>query len=370
MKKVVLAVLACNSPLFADSLAKQLSDRRAGFVERAAPELLASQAKALAKLSGSDIYERALKVGDQAPDFTVTDLEGESVQLSSLLKKGPVVVTWYRGGWCPYCNIALRSLAENAKPIGDSGATILALTPEAADYAEETVAETKLPFEVGIDNGLEVAKSYGIDFSLNEDTADRYNERFGLYDRNGEKTGKRLPLPATYVIGQDGKIAYAFVDADYTKRAEPSRIIDAVTALENGPSAEHLALQFYENVWNPPYDLSLIDELMAEEFTSTMGGQEISGRAAFKEWVGEVEALLPAIRFESEGAVVSQDGQSVVIRWSAKAERNDLSDSEPSEKKVDLTGITIWKFSDEKLVQSWSESSAPDILQTFEDADD
>ncbi len=220
-------------PAIAGDLQDQLDARRDAFLEKASPEIIQSQEKALAELQESGITDQALKVGGKAPDFTLGDPDGKQVRLSDLLKEGPVVLTWYRGGWCPYCNIALASLTKHNDDFTKLGATLVALTPELPDTTAETVKEQGLPFEVLSDIDHKVADQFGLVFKLNDDTRVRYAEKFKLVERSGEKAADRLPLPATYVIGTDGVIRYAFLDADYRRRAEPEDIIAVLKELQS-----------------------------------------------------------------------------------------------------------------------------------------
>ena len=164
-----------------------------------------------------------MQVGDTAPNFTLTNAEGKEVSLKDELKKGSVVLTWYRGGWCPYCNLTLHALQEELSNFKANGAVLVALTPELPDNSLTTSEKNKLEFEVLSDIDNKVAKEYGIVFKLIPEVAKSYNEAFDLKKYNGNESNE-LPLAATYIIGQDGKIRYAFMDADYRNRAEPSEI--------------------------------------------------------------------------------------------------------------------------------------------------
>lgn len=219
-------------PVAGGDLQDQLDARRDAFLGKASPEIIRSQEKALADLEASGLVDRARKVGEQAPDFTLGDPDGEPVRLSGLLKEGPVVLTWYRGAWCPYCNIALASLAKHNDEFRKLGATLVALTPELPDTNSETVEKQGLPFEVLSDIDHKVADEYGLVFKLNDDTRKRYQEKFHLVERSGEKAADRLPLAATYVIGTDGMIRFAFLDADYRRRAEPDAILATLKQLQ------------------------------------------------------------------------------------------------------------------------------------------
>ena len=220
----------------------------------------------------SGIYDRALKTGAKAPDFTLKNAEGQPTRLSELLKKGPVVLTWYRGGWCPYCNLALAALAEKMPEITAAGGQLVALTPELPEHADETAKKQKLPFQVLSDIGNRVAREYGVVFKMTPDVAAAMQKGAKLHERNGDASDE-LPLGAAYVIAPDGTVTYAFLDADYRNRAEPARLVDALQAIKTGaPTPEHMLLQFWEGVWNPPYDIALVDRLMTEDFVITSAG--------------------------------------------------------------------------------------------------
>jgi peroxiredoxin/YHS domain-containing protein len=178
----------------------------------------------------SGVLDRAMKVGAVAPDFVLPDATGKSVQLSTLLKDGPVVMTWYRGGWCPYCNIQLAAYQEAMPDLKAAGATLVALSPQLPDSSLSTAEKDKLEFPVLSDVGNKVARQYGIVYTMAPEVREALKGRLDLAKYNGDETWE-LPLAATYVIAKDGKVAYAFVDADYRKRAEPAEIVAALKQL-------------------------------------------------------------------------------------------------------------------------------------------
>lgn len=153
------------------------------------------------------------------------------MSLKEYLKKGHVVLTWYRGGWCPYCNITLHELQEQIPNFNALNANILALTPELPDSSISTKEKHHLEFEVLSDVGNKVGKEYGVVFELTEDVAKSYQAGFSLHDFNGNESNE-LPLAATYVINQDGKIVYTFLYEYYRNRAEPSNILEAIMKLK------------------------------------------------------------------------------------------------------------------------------------------
>lgn len=177
--------------------------------------------------TADETLSSALNVGAKAPDFTLTDATGTEVTLSELLTTGPVVLTWYRGGWCPHCNIALKNLQEALPTFKEVGATLVALSPELPDHSLTTSEKQALDFPVLSDVGLTVADAYGVSYTLDEATSTRYNGSFGLNKWNGDSSNK-LPLPVTYVVNQQGTITYRFIDMDIRKRAPHADILDAL----------------------------------------------------------------------------------------------------------------------------------------------
>ncbi|EPR66383.1 peroxiredoxin-like family protein [Cyclobacterium qasimii] len=200
---------------------QQLKDK---FNDTAPDETKTTYKKGIDEVVQSGIVEKARQVGDVAPDFVLSNAKGEKVKLSDQLKNGPVVLTWYRGGWCPYCNITLHHLQEALPEIKALGAQLLALTPELPDKSLSTSEKHNLAFEVLSDIDNKVGKDYGIVFHLIDGVAKIYNEKFDLNAYNGNEENE-LPLAATYIIGQDGLIEYAFLDADYRNRANPEDLI-------------------------------------------------------------------------------------------------------------------------------------------------
>lgn len=167
---------------------------------------------------------KALKEGDKAINFTLKNAKGEEVSLFSLLEKGNVVITWYRGGWCPYCNVALNQLQQKLPEFKSLNTTLVALTPELPDHSLSTKEKNELEFEVITDINNEVARQYGIVFKLDDKTAQCYEQALHLSSRNGTNSSE-LPVPATYIIDRKGRIRYAYVNPDYTKRANPEDIV-------------------------------------------------------------------------------------------------------------------------------------------------
>ncbi len=200
----------------------------------APPERLRSYEQGIEEVRKSGVTDKALKVGDRAPDFELPGATGKKVKLSELIARGPVVVTWYRGGWCPYCNIALRGFRKSLPEICAAGASLVAISPETPDNTMSTTQKNHLDFEVLSDCGNKVAHAYGVAYKVPRVIAEQFKGRLDLARHNGDDSGT-LPLGATYVIDREGVIRYAFVDADYRKRAEPSDVLGALRRLDKKP---------------------------------------------------------------------------------------------------------------------------------------
>ncbi|NUP18562.1 MAG: AhpC/TSA family protein [Streptomyces sp.] len=180
------------------------------------------------ELPGSGQADRALSVGAAAPGFSLPSASGKTVALGELLADGPVVLTFYRGAWCPYCNLALRSLQQHHDAIAARAARLVAVSPQIPDESLSLAEKHALSFDVLSDLGSDTAKQYGLAFDLPDDLAAVYDTLgFDLQRVNGGHA-RTLPLPATYVIDPEGTIRWAFVATDYTTRAEPADILAAL----------------------------------------------------------------------------------------------------------------------------------------------
>jgi peroxiredoxin len=168
---------------------------------------------------------QSLKIGDKAPDFTAKDQNGKVISLKEVLKKGPAIIVFYRGQWCPYCNKQLKNLNDSLSFLTEKGATVLSITPETAENVQKTVTKTKASFAVLEDKGLAIMNSYKVSFAVDENTITKY-KKYGIdFEKANGENGANLPVPATYIIEKDGKIKYAFFNPDYSKRASVKDII-------------------------------------------------------------------------------------------------------------------------------------------------
>lgn len=212
------------------TLSEQLEAKAAESVTRLPEAMRRTFAQGIETVRATDIEKSAKQVGDAAIDAELSGWDGKTVKLSELWQEGPIVLMWYRGGWCPYCNIQLRAMQQSMDKIDSAGARLVILTPELPEKAKETAEANNLNIVALHDKGNSVARKYGLAFDLPETIIPAYRDRLKLPEYNGNDA-MELPLSATYVIDPSGKITYAFLDADYKKRAEPADVIEAVKAI-------------------------------------------------------------------------------------------------------------------------------------------
>lgn len=214
------------------SLQDRLDAFKADFETNKAPsEAVAIFHKSTADLIASGQAERALKAGDRAPAFQLPDANGNRVSSAELLASGPLVVTFYRGVWCPYCNMDLQAIEEAAEEIRSRGAALVAISQQTPTNNAKAQRDHRLSFPVLADRGGEVAAAFGLRWSLPDDLKKvMMSFRVDLALFNGESSWT-LPMPARYVIAADGVIAYAEVNADYTRRPDPSEVLPTLDRL-------------------------------------------------------------------------------------------------------------------------------------------
>lgn len=188
--------------------------------------------RATAELIASGAADRALKAGDTAPAFTLMNSEGVEVSSAELLRSGPLVLTFYRGFWCPYCNMDLQALEAARPAVAAQGAQLVAVSPQLAASNRRAQRENNLNFQILSDPGNEVAALFGLRFALPDYLASLYKDtlQLDLEAVNGDGSWT-LPMPARYVIGTDGVIVYAEVNADYTNRPDPTELMPTLENL-------------------------------------------------------------------------------------------------------------------------------------------
>ncbi len=168
-----------------------------------------------------------LFINSKAPDFKAKDQNGNDVRLKDLLKQGPVVLVFFRGSWCPYCNRYLKNLEDSLRLVINKGATLVAVTPEQSEGIAKTLEKTNASFRILHDEGLKIMKAYDVEYELNENAVKRHkNGGIDLEEINGKKNGNYLPVPATYVISKESTVTFRFFNVDYKKRPSVKEILE------------------------------------------------------------------------------------------------------------------------------------------------
>jgi peroxiredoxin len=208
------------------SLKQQLAEYLADWRKRVPAERQAIIERHIEQVRTGAIARTMLKVGDRAPAFVLPDAKGGTVDLGTLLKKGPVIVTFYRGGWCPYCNLELRAFQEILPEVKAAGASLVAISPERPDDTLSTAEKNALAFDVLSDVGQKVGRAFGVVYDFNDELRSAY-QGFGrdIPAYNGTPGEWALPVPATYVVDRGGTIIYAWTDGDYRDRADPREVL-------------------------------------------------------------------------------------------------------------------------------------------------
>ncbi|UDL96704.1 AhpC/TSA family protein [Lichenihabitans sp. PAMC28606] len=209
----------------------KLDALRAAFDAGAPPAAVEALHRATDELIASGAQNRALKAGDVAPKFTLPDADGNPVSSKTLLARGPLVATFYRGAWCPFCNFDLSALEEGRSQLEARGASLVAISQQTAPNSRKSQRQNGLGFPILVDHGGAIAAQFGVRWTLPAYLRE-VQKALGadLTQFNGENSWT-LPMPARYVVAQDGAIAYAEVNADYTRRPEPSAMYPVLEQL-------------------------------------------------------------------------------------------------------------------------------------------
>jgi peroxiredoxin len=212
------------------SLKEQLAEYRASWYRRVPAERQAIMQRHIDQLRSGTIARAMLKVGDHAPPIVLENAKGVTVDVGTLLEKGPVIVTFYRGGWCPYCNLELKAYQAMLPEITAAGASLVAISPEKPDDTVSTAEKNALTFEVLSDVGQKVGRAFGLVYQFTQELKKAYHGfNLDIPARNGTPGEWALPVSATYIIDRDGSIIYAYIDVDYRDRADPRDVLEVLT---------------------------------------------------------------------------------------------------------------------------------------------
>lgn len=216
----------------ATSFQQQIDDFIAMQRSRLPEELLDDLTSPIAELIASRAAEKALKEGDQAPDFTLPDAHGQEVTLSHLLKQGPVIVTFYRGIWCNFCNLELNAYQKAMPQLQEAGGFVVAISPQTQDHCLSLAEKKALTFPVLSDLGNSVARQFGIVYTINERARVAHKKvHKELPKFNGDDSWD-IPIPGTFLLDQSGIIRLSYVDPDFMQRLDPLIIIERLKELK------------------------------------------------------------------------------------------------------------------------------------------
>jgi peroxiredoxin len=179
-------------------------------------------------VSAQEEKPEGLFINSKAPDFKATDQNGKEVSLKELKKKGPVVIVFYRGYWCPYCSKFLKKLQDSLQLITDKKASIVAITPEAKEGIDSTVQKTGASFPIIYDEDMKIAKNYGVFYRVDDRTVTRYQTQGIELLKTNHQTEAALPVPAIYVVNKEGSVIFRYFDVDYRKRIPVRELVKAI----------------------------------------------------------------------------------------------------------------------------------------------
>ena len=211
---------------------KEQTDAKVAAGRAAKPDFMQGVDDVIAQAKSFEQGADAIAVGESAPNFELPNQEGQATSLVALLEKGPVVVTFYRGSWCPYCNLQLRALQARLNDIHDLGAELIAISPQVPDDSLSKDEISEMSFQVLSDQSAKVAVEYGVAWEVPEFLLEHMRVDRGLdLESVNNGNGNVLPIPATFVISKEGTVVWRFVDVDYRTRSEPEDIIKALKTL-------------------------------------------------------------------------------------------------------------------------------------------
>jgi peroxiredoxin len=200
------------------------------------PSVIETMHRATAELKAGGQAARAKKVGDKAPSFVLKDPDGHTVSSAELLAKGPLIVSFYRGVWCPYCNMELQALQAALPEFEKAGASLVAISPQIASNSRKSTRQNNLTFPILSDEKGEVGEAFGLKFKLPDYLVELYKSLKNDLPSFNDDPAWTLPMPARYVIGQNGTILYAEVNPDYTLRPEPEDMLPALRKAATVPA--------------------------------------------------------------------------------------------------------------------------------------
>ncbi|RXM52632.1 MULTISPECIES: peroxiredoxin-like family protein [unclassified Chryseobacterium] len=211
-----------------NTLAKQIEDLNHELSSQLPQEILEAFGKSIEDLKTQRIEENSIQIGEQMPGFSLPNASGKIINSEDILKDGKIILAFYRGSWCPYCNLELKFLQNNLSQIKDKGATLIAISPQSPDHSLNMTEKNSLEFEVLTDIDNNFAKRLGIAFQLQDFVIPYYNGlgiHLSDFNKNNDHT---LPVPAVFVVDENSLVTYKFLDVNYMNRIDVEELIQAL----------------------------------------------------------------------------------------------------------------------------------------------
>lgn len=232
MRLLSILIFFSSSIFASETLTEQLDSRRKASMKKRTTEVAKIMHEGNEEVKKMSLHKSLPNVGDPFPDIEMTKKDKSKVSIREYWKDGYAVIKFYRGHWCPYCQIELKAYQDEIEKFNSLKAKIVVLTPDVYRYIDKTKRRFKLDFDIFQDKDNLIGKKLGIVFKLNQKVGGLYKKfKIDLNDSQGN-SDKELPLPATYVVNQKGEVIYKFADADYTLRADPLEVIAAIKKIE------------------------------------------------------------------------------------------------------------------------------------------
>lgn len=211
-----------------NELAMQIEQFNKELITQIPKEVLEAFGKSIEDLKTKSIGEKSIKLNDRMPGFSLTNAKNETIHSNDILKNGKMIVAFYRGSWCPYCNLELKVLEDNLPRIIEKKASLVAISPQSPDNSLTLVEKHKLTFEVLTDSHCDFAKQLGIVFEL-QDFVLPYYHSLGIdlsdFNKNNDNL---LPIPAVFAVDESGKVIYKFADANYMNRLDIEKLLQSL----------------------------------------------------------------------------------------------------------------------------------------------
>ncbi|AIM36876.1 peroxiredoxin-like family protein [Sphingobacterium sp. SG20118] len=208
------------------NLKQQIEELNENLAKQLPTKILEVFGKSIQDLKARNIEEDSIDTGDTFPDFSLPNTNNEIVALKELLKNGKVIVAFFRGSWCPYCNLELKALQDNLKQITNRRTTLIAISPQTPDYSDELRSNHHLDFHLLTDKNNKLAKQIGISFGLQDYVIPVYGSLGIELSEYNKNDNNELPTPAIFVIDTNGNITYKFVDTNYMNRINIQELIE------------------------------------------------------------------------------------------------------------------------------------------------